>query len=175
MEVGVLVVFIVLMVFVWLFSIAACVLAFIANWRIFRKAGVPGWMSIVPFLNVYKEYQIAWKPSIGVLVIVLAAVLGVTGGIVGGLGAVFGMENMMHSSREVFSSDGMLIFFGVSELVMCMLAIPISVLDIIRTVKLGHSFNKSAGFIVGMVFLPLVFNMILAFDNSTYIGPMSGD
>lgn len=34
--------------------------------------------------------------------------------------------------------------------------------------KLGKAFNKSAGFIVGLILLPLVFTLILAFDSSCY-------
>lgn len=30
----------------------------IANWRIFSKAGEPGWKSLIPFYNVYTEYKL---------------------------------------------------------------------------------------------------------------------
>lgn len=34
-----------------------------AMWRIYTKAGKPGWASIVPFYNVYVFLQIAGKPG----------------------------------------------------------------------------------------------------------------
>ena len=36
----------------------------IANWRIFSKAGEPGWKSLIPFYNVYTEYKLMWKPQL---------------------------------------------------------------------------------------------------------------
>ena len=30
----------------------------IANWKIFSKAGEPGWKSLIPFYNVYTEYKL---------------------------------------------------------------------------------------------------------------------
>ena len=46
-------------------SLILCILMLICNWRIFSKAGEPGWMSLIPILNVYKLFEIAcgsgWK------------------------------------------------------------------------------------------------------------------
>ena len=36
----------------------------IANWRIFSKAGEPGWKSLIPFYNVYTEYKLMCKPQL---------------------------------------------------------------------------------------------------------------
>lgn len=30
----------------------------IVNWKIFSKAGEPGWKSLIPFYNVYTEYKL---------------------------------------------------------------------------------------------------------------------
>lgn len=40
--------------------LAWCVLLIVANWRIFEKAGQPGWASLVPFYANYIEYKIHW-------------------------------------------------------------------------------------------------------------------
>ncbi len=48
--------------------------------------------------------------------------------------------------------------------------IAILVLSIISMVKLGQAFGKSGGFIVGLVLLGPIFQMILAFGSSEYIG-----
>lgn len=42
---------------IWL---AVLVLLIIAFWRIFTKAGEPGWASLIPFYNTYIMYKIAW-------------------------------------------------------------------------------------------------------------------
>jgi hypothetical protein len=36
------------------------ILSIIAGWKIFKKAGQPGWASIVPFYDNYIEYKIYW-------------------------------------------------------------------------------------------------------------------
>ena len=45
---------------VWgLFMLAVVILALVANWKLFEKAGVEGWWALIPFANVYKQIQIA--------------------------------------------------------------------------------------------------------------------
>ena len=42
------------------FSIFASILGIIAMWKIFTKAGEPGWAAIIPFYNVYTLFKITW-------------------------------------------------------------------------------------------------------------------
>lgn len=42
-----------------IFYIAVLVVSIIANWKLFKKAGKPGWHSIIPFLNIYDMFEIA--------------------------------------------------------------------------------------------------------------------
>lgn len=44
----------------YLVVIALLVVIIIAQWKIFAKAGRPGWASIVPFYNTYCLFDIAW-------------------------------------------------------------------------------------------------------------------
>lgn len=44
----------------WLLGVIWVVLKVVAGWRIFAKAGQPGWASIVPFYNSYIEFKIYW-------------------------------------------------------------------------------------------------------------------
>ena len=44
--------------FIAIFSIAFFILMIIANWKIFKKAGEPGWKSIIPIYNVYIMFKI---------------------------------------------------------------------------------------------------------------------
>lgn len=43
-----------------LISIAISVLVIIATWKVFEKAGKPGWAAIVPFYNQYVQFEITW-------------------------------------------------------------------------------------------------------------------
>ncbi len=47
-----------------------------------------------------------------------------------------------------------------------------AVISIITQVKLGTAFGKSGGFKAGLVFLSLVFEIILGYDRSKYLGPV---
>lgn len=44
-------------------ALAFWVLMIVAMWKIFTKAGQPGWASIIPFYNVYILLKIAGKPG----------------------------------------------------------------------------------------------------------------
>jgi hypothetical protein len=41
-------------------GLAATVLAIVAMWKIFEKAGEPGWAAIIPFYNLYVLFKITW-------------------------------------------------------------------------------------------------------------------
>ncbi len=41
-------------------SLVVVVAGVVALWKLFEKAGIPGWHSIIPFLNFYDEYKMTW-------------------------------------------------------------------------------------------------------------------
>lgn len=43
-----------------IFSLAVVVFEFIVTWRIYKKAGEPGWASLIPFYNLYVLFKITW-------------------------------------------------------------------------------------------------------------------
>jgi uncharacterized membrane protein YhaH (DUF805 family) len=47
-------------VLIWL---ALVVFSIVATWKLYTKAGKPGWASIVPFYNIYVLLQIAGRPG----------------------------------------------------------------------------------------------------------------
>lgn len=40
--------------------LAILVLGIVAMWKIFEKAGEPGWAAIIPFYNLYVLFKITW-------------------------------------------------------------------------------------------------------------------
>jgi len=46
-----------------LVQLAFAIVAIAGIWKVFEKAGQPGWAAIVPFYNVYVMLQIAGKPT----------------------------------------------------------------------------------------------------------------
>lgn len=108
-------------------SLASMVFGIIVMWKLFDKAGKPGWAAIVPFYNLYVYFEITW-----------------------GNGWLF-----------------LLIFLAIIPIVG---SIAVLVIMIITMVKLAKAFGKSGGFAVGLVFLTLIFEAILAFGDSKYVG-----
>ena len=47
----------------WIVYVAFLVLMLAAMWRIFTKAGQPGWACIIPLYNVYVMLKVAGKPG----------------------------------------------------------------------------------------------------------------
>lgn len=43
-----------------LLAMAAAVLMIVAQWKIFVKAGEPGWAAIIPFFSTYTLFKITW-------------------------------------------------------------------------------------------------------------------
>ncbi len=104
-----------------------CVFAIIVMWRIFTKAGKPGWAAIVPFYNLYVLFEITWGSGWMFLTVFLSII------------PVIGV-------------------------------IAVFVIIILTMIKLAKAFGKSGGFAVGLIFLSFIFEAILAFDSSTYLG-----
>jgi len=56
--------------------LAFFVVNIIANWKIFTKAGQPGWAAIVPFYKQYIEFKIYWGNGLLFLVPLVLSLLG---------------------------------------------------------------------------------------------------
>ena len=119
-----------LMVVYWILGCVIGVLGIIAMWKIFTKAGKPGWAAIVPVYNMVVLYQIVGLNPLLLLILI---------------GAIIPFVNFLV----------MIAFF---------------VLNIISSIRLAKVFGKGTGFAVGLIFLPFIFQLILAFDKSEYVG-----
>jgi hypothetical protein len=49
------------------FGLALLVIAIIGGWKVFEKAGQPGWAILIPFFNLYILLKIAGRPGWWVL------------------------------------------------------------------------------------------------------------
>ena len=50
-------------------SLVLLVIAVVGAWKVFVKAGIPGWHSLIPFLNTYDICKIALKDSVGLFTV----------------------------------------------------------------------------------------------------------
>ena len=100
------------------------VLTIIAMWKIFEKAGKPGWAAIIPVYNFVVMFQI------------------------------------------VGLSPWLLLLY----IVPLVNSIAVFILTIIMNIRLAKAFGKGTGFILGLIFLSPIFDLILGFGDSQYVG-----
>jgi hypothetical protein len=117
------------------------VLQVLAYWKIFQKAGIEGWKSLIPIYNTYYEYKISWRTDVywaWLACMVATLILG-----------RFDMGTALAGACQVA----------------CF------ILGIIQSHKLSKAFGHGAGFTVGLVLLNPIFKLILGFGSSQYQGP----
>ena len=56
------------------FSLIMLVLMVIAYWKMFEKAGVEGWKSLIPLYNLYILFQLAWGNGLLFLLMLIPCV-----------------------------------------------------------------------------------------------------
>lgn len=65
------------------FIIIIIVAIIAAHWKLFKKAGVAGWWSIIPFANIWQTIKIAnGKGSLGMFLLLLVPIVNVVVGII---------------------------------------------------------------------------------------------
>ncbi len=102
---------------IWL---AVVVLMIVSLWKVFNKAGKPGWAAIIPIYNLLVLLEIVRKPVWWII----------------------------------------LFFIPIANLVV----------SILVYIELAKAFGQSAGFGLGLVFLPFIFFPILGFGSARYVG-----
>ena len=45
---------------VWIIALVLCIVLYVALWKVYAKAGEPGWAAIVPFYSNYVLFKIAF-------------------------------------------------------------------------------------------------------------------
>ena len=130
-------------------SLILGVLMIIARWKIFEKAGEPGWKSIIPIYSKYVYCRIVWE--------------------------VETFWKMILYSFGVIALEVLAVVFPILALFSAVGTIVLSIMTLVLEIKLyartAYSFGYGNAFAVGLVFLPYVFFLILAFNNSKYCGP----
>ena len=59
---------------IMLIYLAVAILVIVAMWKVFTKAGQPGWASIIPIYNLFVMLQIAGKPGWWILLFLIPGV-----------------------------------------------------------------------------------------------------
>ena len=120
------------------------VLQVIADWKIFSKAGEPGWKSIIPIYNVIVEYGLCWTGAMGAVYMILTVVLAVL--------------------RIGQNSPTWMVILAV------VLSICALVIHIMQSLKLARSFGKGTGFGICLILFGPIARVVLGLGSATYIG-----
>jgi hypothetical protein len=128
-------------ILLFVFLLIVCILLLVSNWKIFSKAGKPGWASLIPFYNLYIMSDIAFGNLSYFIAVLITGVVSFFGG------------------------------FLDSSILSSLVGLASFVIYIIYCVKLSKAFGRSGGFAVGLVLLPLIFFPILGLGSAEYAGP----
>ena len=145
-----------------LIAIVMWVLLIIAHWKMFDKAGEAGWKSLIPIYSDYTLFKLVWSPKgfwIYVGCILLTAILGSL------------------NQSYVLTADGNVMQIGTPNLFLDWLGIiayiSVMITYVVLNAKTAIAYGKGPAFAFGLVLLPNIFTMILAFGSAEYRGPQS--
>ncbi len=62
------------MVFMWFVYVAIIVVMIVGMWKLYEKAGKPGWASIIPIYNLYVLLKIVGRPGWWLLLFIIPIV-----------------------------------------------------------------------------------------------------
>ncbi len=130
------------------FSLALLVFEIVCMWKLFEKAGEPGWKCLIPIYNAYILMKISWEGKYFWFMLLCALVPSILTGIAAGT-----------------QSSGLA---GVAGFVWVAASIAMLVISIFAAIKLSKRFGKSPLFALGLIFLEPIFIAILAFGSATY-------
>ena len=140
-------------IFAIVFAVAWYILQVVAYWKIFTKAGRPGWHSIIPFLNEWDRTDMSWNRTMA-WVMIACMILG----------------SILYSTGTTVNEDGVVVRTVVGN-IGSIISLVGGIIAIISEYKLAKAFGKGFGFFLGLLFLNPVFKLILGFGDAQYQGP----
>lgn len=132
----------------------------IAHWRMFTKAGEAGWKSIVPIYSDYTMFKLAWNTNAFWGFLICSLVMGVSM-------SLSGSYDVTSSGQVVATGNGNFIF----DILTFISSIGYLFFSVMLALKTALAYGKGTLYAVGLVLLPNVFTMIIAFGNARYRGP----
>ena len=128
------------------------VIVLIARWKVFDKAGIAGWKSLIPIYSDYCTYKISWKTTFFWAFLVLSCVSGFLSGQIATL-----------------SENGDAIPALISILSTAA-GVAVTVINLLMNIKLAQRFGHGVLFGLGLTFLTPLFTLILGLGSSEYYG-----
>ncbi len=131
----------------------------IAFWKIFTKAGEKGWKSLIPIYNTYIMFKIVNMKSWFWYLIAISICAGI-------MMAVDGYNPWQMTDTQIAA-------FNYTAHPMTLIAlIGCSIIEIVASIifayRMSKVFGHGIGYTIGLLFLPCIFWLILAFGSSKY-------
>ena len=126
--------------------IALIILLTVAEWKILTKAGEKGWKSLIPFYNIFVSHHIVGMSHTWFIIEVIAWII------------EFVLELVKMPAPVVLAVG---IAVGIFTLVS----------ELVHIIKMCSCFGKGTGFKIGMILIPELFMLIIAFGKSEYKKP----
>lgn len=146
-------------------TILVCALIFyvflvIAGWKIFKKAGEPGWKILIPIYNIYIMFKIVKMQNWfwGLLALSICASI---------LMAIDGTSELSTMTEEQLKN------FNLGEHPLTIITMIVSLVieiwaGVIYAIRTSRAFGHGKAFAVGIFLLPSIFWLIIGFDKSKY-------
>ncbi len=116
-----------------------------AQWKMFEKAGIAGWKSLIPIYNVYTQFQLSWKGSKFFMLLWYSLLLGVGTVVV---------------DYEIIISAILIALGGLGVLL----------ITVQEAYYLAKSFGHGIDYTLGLLIFPNLMVLILGFGESEYVG-----
>lgn len=125
-----------LLLMIYLFLILSLIIVvLISTWKIFKKNNIPGYYALIPGYNLWELFKISGLKGYLSLIIVASFI---------------SMIVLVNNLLLGYALIPLLIIIG-----MCILLF----------IKMSITYNKNISYSFGLLFLPLIFFPLLAFDN----------
>ena len=145
------------------FLIAALVFyvfVIIALWKIFEKAGVKGWKSLIPIYNFYCFLKIVGLSPLWVLWVILSYVAVTVATLIVG-----NSQNVDWSASQLPDSVTFNGWVLATTIIACVISLYV---EIVSSYRLSKVFGKGIGYTIGLILLPNIFTLILGFGSAKY-------
>ena len=120
------------------------ILSVIGNWQLFKKAGRPGWHSLIPFVNTCEEYAICWSALPGFLFSVLLIGINIIG------------ETLTQSTELAVPT--------------VILVVLLFVLHWTQSQKLARAFGKGFSYGLFLFVFGRIARVVLGLSSASYVG-----
>lgn len=134
---------------IWIIAIALGVIEIIGIWKMYKKAGIPGWHSVIPVLNIYDWLKMAGFNTLWSLI--------------GSVGTIFSLILIVTASIQ--NNDNAT---AMAVILMVIIGIIGMILQIMGCFKMAKRFGQGVG--IGFLFLLFapIMCMVAGFSNWTY-------